>query len=310
MSEETVYIGVDVGKRRLDASIGGSSACSFAYTPTGLRSLFRHVAGQRNICLCCEATGGYEKRLVEGAMSKGIPIAVMNPKRVRDYARSKGILAKTDSIDAVVIASYAKQNKPSALQKQPEWQSRFEELVTRRENLVDMRKRDLNRLEHEPDAMVKRSVMRVTKVLEKEIVRIETQIESLIDDEPELKAVADRLKNVRSLGPITVYSLLAYIPELGALSDKQVTSLVGLAPFNRDSGLMRGQRKIKGGRARVRKTLYMAAVTATRYNPVLKAFYRRLKENGKPSKVALTAVMRKLLILSNRIVAEPEFTPS
>lgn len=173
-----------------------------------------------------------------------------------------------------------------------------------------MRRNELNRLDPEPDRVLKQSVAKIIKVLDHEIDHMERKIDVLIETQASLQVAVQRLQRVKSIGLITTCTLLAAVPELGVLNDKQITALVGLAPFNQDSGFMRGHRKICGGRSQARKVLYMAAISAITYNPILKAFYQQLKHRGKPSKVALTAVMRKLLILANRIMADPEFVPA
>jgi len=311
MSAESVYVGIDVGKKELELSFNGNPHPSVANTGAGIRALFSHVQSlNQPVLLCCEATGGYEKLLITMALGEHIPVALLNPKRVRDFARSKGKMAKTDKIDAAIISQFAEQNHPAPLIQRPDWLPKLQVLVARRENLVDMRRNELNRLDPEPDRVLKQSVARIIKVLDHEIDQMERKIDVLIESQASLQVAVQRLQSVKSIGLITTCTLLAAVPELGVLNDKQITALVGLAPFNQDSGFMRGQRKISGGRSQARKVLYMAAISAVTCNPILKAFYQQLKQRGKPSKVALTAVMRKLLILANRIMADPEFVPA
>jgi len=311
MSEHVVYIGIDIAKVDLELSFAGKPQKSVANTRCGIRALLRKAQKTNQpVMLCCEATGGYEKLLIGMALDQQVPIALLNPKRVRDFARSKGILAKTDKIDAAVIAKYAYQNHPVPLKEPPVWLPELQALVARRDTLITMRKSETNRLDPEPDAVLKKSVTRIVNVLNREGGKIEEQIEALFKTHTSLQQASQKLQKVSSIGKVTAQALLATVPELGTLNDKQVTALVGLAPFNQDSGFMRGQRHIRGGRAQARKALYMAAVVASNHNPILKSFYQRLKQSGKPSKVALTAVMRKLLILTNRIMADPQFVPS
>jgi len=311
MSDQVVHIGIDVAKADLEISPFGKLNKSVTNTHSGIRTLLRRVQEIKvPVMLCCEATGGYEKLLITMAMETGVPVALVNPKRVRDFARSKGILAKTDKIDAAVIADFAMQNHPSPLSKSPIWLAELQALVGRRVALITMRNSETNRLDPDPGKMVKSSVARIVKVMNKEVENIEKQIKELVETNTPLREASRKLQRVQAIGQVTAHTLLASVPELGSLNDKEITALVGLAPFNQDSGLMRGQRKIKGGRPQARKALYMAAVVAAHHNPVLKAFYQRLKLNGKPSKIALTAVMRKLLILANRIMSDPEFVPS
>ena len=262
------------------------------------------------IMLCCEATGGYEKLLISMALEAEVPVALLHAKAVRDFAKSKGILAKTDRIDALVIRSFAEQNQPKAIEPSPQWQADLKGLVDRREKLLLMKNAEGNRLDPLPHKEVVKSITRMQKQLNKEIQVIEASIEQLIQSAPELLESVRRLKQVKSIGDNTAQTLLAHMPELGQLGDKQVVALAGLAPYNQDSGAFRGVRRIQGGRAEVRRVLYMAALVAIRYNPILTSFYNRLKERGKPSKVAITAVMRKLIILANRIMKDPTYIPA
>lgn len=311
MSEKVVYIGIDVAKRELEISFAGKPQAPVPNTRAGIRAFIKKIKGVKQpVVLCCEATGGYEKMLINMALAEQVSVALLNPKRVRDFARSKGILAKTDKIDAAVIAAFAQQNPPVHLREEPGWRPVLQALVARRATLIDIRKSETNRLDPAPEAAIKKSIGKILTVLNREIETIEKQIDLLIKTHAALRQATQRLQAVSAIGKVTAQSLLASVPELGKISDKQVTALVGLAPFNQDSGLMRGQRRIRGGRSQARKALYMAAIVAIRHNTILKPFYQRLKQNGKPSKVALTAVMRKLLTLANRIMADSEFVPA
>lgn len=311
MADQIVYIGIDVAKHTLEIAPFDKGGNSISNTPKDIRALFRRISRlSLPAVLCCEATGGYEKTLVSLALAADHPVAILNPKQVRDYARSKGILAKTDRIDAQVIADFAAQNRPQPMEAPSPSQAALRSLVTRRSSLVDMRKDELNRLDPEPDPETKKSIKRHLRWIDKEIAAIESKIRTLINEHPDLKAASKRLQQVKGIGPNTTQVLLANVPELGRLEDRKVVALVGLAPFNNDSGNWKGRRSIRGGRSQVRKVLYMAAVTALTHNPILKAFYKRLIAKGKPPKVAIVAVMRKLLTLANRIIADPEFIPA
>lgn len=311
MTDETVYIGIDVAKAELEICRIGSPQHAVPNHRNEIRKWLRTIKrNDEQVMLCCEATGGYEATLIALAMEADIPVALLNPKRVRDFARSRGILAKTDKIDAAIIAAFGQQNRPSPLQMKPAGLVRLQELVARREVLVDARKNEANRLDPLPSTEVQRSIRRVMSALTREIEKTEALLEQLIEEDTQIKEACEKLQQVPAIGPITAQTLLATVPELGRLTDKQITALVGLAPFNQDSGHGKGYRCIRGGRARARKALYMAAVVATAHNPILKTFYKKLKANGKPSKVALVAVMRKLVVLANRIMAEPEFVPT
>ena len=311
MNEPYVYIGIDVAKASLEMSPFGKGKSSIENTKKGIASLLRRVNNATTpIMLCCEATGGYEQLLITMALEAEVPIALLHAKAVRDFAKSKGILAKTDRIDALVIRSFAEQNEPRGLEPSPQWQAELKGLVDRRERLLLMKNAEGNRLDPMPHKDIVKSITRVQKYVVKEIQVIETAIEKLIQSAPELLNSVRRLKQVKSIGNNTAQTLIAHMPELGKLGDKQIVALAGLAPYNQDSGAFKGVRRIQGGRAEVRRVLYMAALVAIRYNPILTNFYNRLKERGKPSKVAITAVMRKLIILANRIMKDPNFIPA
>ena len=311
MSDLPVYIGIDIAKLTLELSPFDKGASSVKNDKKGVAALLRRVKRlAQPAILCCEATGGYERTLISLALAEEVPVTLVNPKRVRDYAKSKGLLAKTDRLDASIIAEFAHQYRLEPMSVPPAWRTCFQALIVRREALVAMRAAEMNRRDPEPSPETKKSIQRTIRFLDRELERIEKEIDQVVERHPELQVAIRRLEQVKSIGPVTAKTLLAAMPELGTLSDKQVTSLAGLAPFNADSGTFKGYRRIQGGRAQVRRVLYMAAIVAIRYNPVLKDFYQRLKENGKLSKVALTAVMRKLLILANRIMADPNFSPA
>jgi transposase len=298
MSDQPVYIGIDISKQTLELSPFDGGDSSLKNNTAGFRNLFRRARTLAQAAIfCCEATGGYERAFMAAAMAEGVSLALVNPKRVRDYAKSKGLFAKTDKLDAAIIAEFAHQHQLQPMNAPPAWKADFQGLIQRREALVAMRSAETNRLDPEPIPALKKSIKRTIRFLDQEVERIEAQIEEVTGEHPQLQEAIERLEQVKSIGPVTARTLLAVIPELGTLSDKKVTALAGLAPFNADSGAFKGYRRIQGGRAQARRVLYMAALVAIRYNPILKEVYLRLKQNGKPSKVALTAVMRKLLIL-------------
>jgi len=311
MLNEYVYIGIDVAKATLELSPFGKGKTSIENTRASIASLLRRVQKANTpVMLCCEATGGYEKLLIRMALEQDIPMALLNAKAVRDFAKSKGILAKTDRIDALVIKGFAEQNTPIRLESPPQWRDELKALVTRRETLISMREAERNRLDPKPEKVIVKSIGRMEKQLDKEVKCMEEAVSELITSHPALKAIMQRLQQVKSIGPNTAQTLIAVLPELGKVTDKQIVALAGLAPYNDDSGAHRGIRRIQGGRVQARRVLYMAALVASVHNPILRAFYWRLKERGKPSKVALTAVMRKLVILANRIASDPDFIPA
>ena len=235
-------------------------------------------------------------------MAAGHQVAVVNPRQVRDFARGLGILAKTDRLDARVIARFAEQAQPRTVEVGSEKQAELRELVTRRRQLVELRTAEQNRLETTLTKVVRKNVRHLIEQLEKQIHQLEEAIGQLVESQPELSSKAALLESVPGVGPVTVTSLLVDLPELGRLDRQQVAALVGVAPFNRDSGKFHGRRAIWGGRAAVRSVLYMAALTARRSNPVIREFAQRLEAAGKPFKVVLTACMRKLLVILNSML--------
>jgi transposase len=249
-----------------------------------------------------EATGGYQRRVVAELVAAGHRVAVVNPRQVRDFARGLGILAKTDRLDALVIARFGQHVRPRTIAQRPEKQEELAQLVVRRRQLVDLRTAEKNRRETVVSPSVKKSIQQVLDLLNKQIDRIDKQLLALVDSDDEWRHKAGIVSSVPGVGPVTSASLLAELPELGRLNRQQISALVGLAPFNRDSGRFQGKRSIWGGRASVRSVLYMAALTARRCNPVLRAFADRLEHAGKPFKVVLTACMRKLLVILNTMI--------
>ena len=305
-----VYVGIDVSKASLQVDPVDGKATNVPNTPRGVRSLLRRFQTSKDWVLCCEATGGYEKLLAVEALAADIAITVLNPKQVRDFARSKGILAKTDKIDAAVLTRFGEQNHPEPKHPAPEWMSRLRSLLTRRDELVGIAQQEKNRLDPKPPAGITRQIRAHVRALDRYIAAIEAEVKSMMEDQEQLTENFTRLTQVKSLGPNSALYLIAFVPELGRITDKQAAALVGVAPYNNDSGTFRGRRTTQGGRPRVRRVLYMAALTAKQHNPILKEFYNRLIRNGKPPKVALTAVMRKLVVLANRIAADPTFNPA
>lgn len=311
MSTFEVYIGVDVSKATLELSVFDTRKSSVPNTVAGIRSLLMRVEKLgTNTLICCEATGGYEKQLVAACHECDFPVAVVNARQVRDFAKSKGILAKTDAIDAAVIAAYAEQNSPRETPPPTPWQQSLKAFHQRREELKRMILQEENRLENLSDRWISASIRSHIRSLEKQIKQLEKRIEELVQAEPDLKRFCERFMKVKGVGLMVSSGCAAYLPEMGRVTDNQLVALAGLAPHCQDSGSWRGQRHISGGRAGIRRLLYMPAVNATGSNPIFRDFYRRLKAQGKPSKVAITAVMRKLVCLANRIASDPDFTPA
>lgn len=304
MPVKRVYAGVDVSKSTLVVHFEGQDR-SFDNTREGGEKLLEWlVALQLDAAVACEATGGYEARLVEAVQSAGLVCAVLQPARCRHYARAIGQLAKTDPIDARLIARMANAIQPQDRRILVGAERQLATLVHQRQQLRRQLQPLKNLLAQQPEAAC---FQRLRAAYESELTQLETQIETLLANSSPLQAKAQRLCQIQGVSLITATALLADLPELGDFSNRQMSALVGLAPYARDSGQLHGKRFIGGGRAAPRRALYMAALSATRFNPVLKIFYARLRANGKPAKVALTAVMRKLLCLANLLIKNPNF---
>jgi transposase len=302
--QNPVYIGVDVAKATL-ALHGARMPAEVSNDGDGHRRLLRALPPGAHVVL--EATGGYERALVLALHDAQVALSVLNPRQVRDFARAQGRLAKTDKIDAAVLAAFGACMRPSPDTPPKPAEVALAELVSRREQMLAWRVAEQNRAAHHRLANVRAQAKSLAKTLEKEIKRLETWISEAMETDSALKSRYDRLQQVQGVGPVVAASLLGQIPELGTLDRCKTAALVGVAPFNCDSGPQRGQRHIRAGRAAPRATLYMAALTASFHNPILKTFYQRLRARGKPFKLAITAVMRKLIILLNHILKNPDF---
>jgi len=298
-------VGIDVSKDRLDAAVGSSgSVRGFANDAAGHRELVEHLLAAAPVRVTLEATGGYERGVVAALASAGLPVVVVNPRRAREFARAAGVLAKTDRLDAGVLALYAERLRPPLRPLPGQQQRALQELVTRRAQLVGMLTQEKNRLGQASSARIKRSIEAVMKAIRKQIDDAEDDIAREVERSPIWKDAVDRMGSVPGVGFKTACVLLANLPELGTLSRQRIAALAGLAPVNRDSGSMRGKRSIAGGRADVRTALYMAALSAVRCNPPIKSFYDRLVAAGKAKKVALTAAAHKLLTILNAILRD------
>ena len=297
------FVGIDVAKHRWDVHVlpaGTKLSCSA--DAAGLEQLLAALKPQGSCLIVVEASGGYEQRLAADLLDAGHSVARVNPRQVRDFARSLGRLAKTDAIDAQVLALFAQKVQPRPGEKQPENQAELQALVTRRRQLVQMKAAEQVRLHQARVKLTRKSISRMLDGLRAEIDEIDVEIARLIEDDGDWSQRAARLTSVPGIGPQTSRTLVAELPELGKLNRQQIASLVGLAPFNRDSGQFRGTRSIWGGRAHVRSALYMAALTARRCNPIIRAFAERLQRQGKRFKVVITACMRKLLVILNTML--------
>jgi transposase len=297
------WIGIDVAKATLDLHfLPSGQAHSLANDPAGHRQLRKLLPDPAACRIVLEATGGYERQLVADLLDAGFHVAVVNPKRVRDFARALGLAAKTDRLDARVLALFAQKIQPAPAHKTPEKQAEIQQLVARRRQLIDLRTQESNRWEITRSKAAKKSIQAVLNTLERQVRDIERAIADLVESDDEWRQKTQLVQSVPGLGGVTATTLVADVPELGQLNRQQISSLVGLAPFNRDSGQHQGKRAIGGGRKSVRSVLYMAALAARRCNPVIKAFADRLAQHGKPFKVVLTACMRKLLVIVNSLL--------
>jgi len=298
MSKKTAYVGIDVSKDWLDVFSSRNGAERLENKPSSAPLLFKKLP--KNSLIALEASGGYEIDITQALREAGATVLVLNPKRVRDFARSKGLLAKTDQLDAQVIAQFAETIEMPQRTVKTQAQEELTQLTQRRNDLVSMRSGEKCRLKQ--SGQVKDSIKRHLSFLEGEIQLLEKEIHALIEKNVEFKHQSKFLKTVKGVGPVLISTLLGQMPELAELNEKQAASLAGLAPFNCDSGLMRGKRRIYGGRKSVRNALYNAANVSRRYDPTMKAFYERLIEKGKPFKVAIVACARKLLCWLNAIL--------
>jgi transposase len=297
-----VWVGIDVSKQRLDVAVRPTgTAWQMPNDAAGIAGLVAAVTPLEPARIVLEATGGLERNAWSALAAAGVPVAVVNPRQVRDFAKGTGRLAKTDALDAAALAHFAEAVQPPP-RPVPDARARaLADLLTRRQQLVEMRTAEQNRAASLGPAMQAR-VRAHLAWLAAEIVAVEQELDQAIAVEPVHHAQAALLRSVPGVGPVLVRTLLADLPELATLDRKRIAALVGVAPFNRDSGAFRGRRGIWGGRARVRAALYMAALVASRRNPTIAAFYQRLLGAGKPKKVALVACMHKLLTILGAIL--------
>ncbi len=302
MKQEGPYIGIDVAKAHLDLAIHLSGEpWRVANDEAGISAIMTDLRELAPTLVVLEATGGLELPLTVALAAAGLPVAVVNPRQVRDFAKATGRLAKTDRLDARVLAHFAHGVRPTPRPLPDAQTQELAALVTRRHQLVQMLTAEKNRLASTRPPLGQR-VQAHIGWLEQELDDTDKRLSNTVRDSPLWRAKDDLLQSVKGVGPVVSITLMAELPELGTMRHQQIAGLVGLAPLNRDSGLLRGKRRIWGGRARVRAVLYMAALVAARHNPVIKVFYQRLLAAGKVKKVALTACMHKLLTILNAMV--------
>jgi transposase len=300
---EGPFAGIDVSKDHLDLAIRpGGPVARHPYDEAGLAALVARLTAERPALIVVEATGSLESPLVAALVVAGLPVAVVNPRQVRDFARAVGRLAKTDAIDAEVLARFAEAVRPEARPVPEEKARELAALLSRRRQVVEIRVAERNRLRTAAAAAVRADLEAHIAYLDDRVGRLDGQLDEAIQASPAWKAKEELLRSIPGIGPVASRTLLASLPELGTLGRGKIAALVGLAPMNRDSGTLRGRRMIVGGRSEVRSVLYLAALSAVRYNPALKAFYHRLRAAGKPAKLALTAAAHKLLTIADAIL--------
>jgi len=303
-SKSVVNVGVDVGKQFLDICIHEKALYwQEENSPEGIKKLLKRLSHYQVKRLAMEATGRYEFELAQAAHGKGLPVCILKPLLVRRYAGAVDQLAKTDRIDAAIIAQFAAVLKPKVTPQKSKNLIAIKNLITRRRQLVNLRTQEMNRIKIMGKELAV-SCRRIIRSLDAEIQRIEKRLASHVEQQAEWTEKQSILKSAPGVGDALVYTLLAELPELGELNNREISSLVGVAPINRDSGRLRGKRRIQGGRAVVRTVLYMATLSATRCNPVISAFYKKLVTQGKHKKVALTACMRKFITILNAMVRD------
>jgi transposase len=310
-----MFVGIDVAKAELVVAVRPSGVTwTVGNDEPGRRALVERLQRERPQLLVLEATGGYELPAVVALVAAGLPVVVVNPRQIRDFARSTGQLAKTDGLDAAVLALFAERVQPPVRALPDAATQALDALVARRRQLVEMLVAEQNRLgmaRSRGDRTVTVSLMQTIAFLTRQLGVADREIGTMIRESPVWREREDLLRSVPGIGPVVARTLLAQLPELGRLDRRAIAKLVGVAPLNRDSGTWRGRRTIHGGRASVRAAIYMAALVASRRNPVLTAFYQRLLAAGKPKKLALVACMRKLLtILNTMLRSQQRWTPT
>jgi transposase len=303
----SVHAGLDIAKASLQLHLQ-SKSYDLPNTTEGHAQLSKRLAAIPGVHIICEATGGYERAVVAALHAATLPVSVINPARVRQFARASGELAKTDPIDAAMLTAFGQAFTPEPTAARTASEIKMAALVTRRVQLLELRVAEAQRADTCADLDLRKLFTPWLAQMEKQITKVEALIEALLKTQAPLADQVQRLDDIMGVGRITAVMVLATMPELGQLNRRQAAALAGLCPYNRDSGQWAGKRCISGGRAEVRRALYMAALSASRSNHLLKPFYDRLIAAGKPAKVALTAVMRKLIVLMNHLLKNPNFS--
>jgi transposase len=302
MNRESVFVGIDVAKARLDIALWPTAPrWSVPNDPEGVANLVTRLHGVEPALVVLEATGGLELPVTAALATAGLPVVVVNPRQVRNFAKATGKLAKTDTIDAHVLAHFAQAVRPTPRPLPDTQAQELSALLARRRQLTEMLTAEKNRLQMALP-QVRPEVQEHITWLKQRVAKLDGDLGDMLRQSPVWREQKNLLRSVPGVGPVLSFTLLADLPELGTLNRRQIAALVGVAPLNRDSGTLRGKRTVWGGRATVRAALYMAALVASRWNPALRIFYQRLCAAGKPKKVALTACMRKLLTLLNAML--------
>lgn len=302
-----IYAGLDIAKANLQLHLAGRFH-DLPNTPSGYRHLLKLLASHPGVHVLCEATGGYERAVVGALHQASVAVSVLNPARVRHFARAQGQRAKTDRIDAAVLTAYGASLQPKPTAARTKLEQHLTELVRRRLQLIDLLVAQRQQTERLTVPALQRQAQSLVRRLERDVTQVEALLIQLRAQALELDERVQRLEAIVGVGSLTALGVLAELPELGTLNRGQAGALAGLAPHPRESGQWQGRRTIGGGRAAVRRALYMAALCAARFNRSLREFYQRLRTAGKPAKIALTAVMRKLIVLMNHVLKNPNFT--
>lgn len=301
METHPVFVGVDVSKDQLDVAVGAEGPTwTVANDEAGVAALLENLGARPCELVVLEATGGFEVAVTTALAAAGLPVVVINPRQARDFARATGQLAKTDRLDARILALFAERVRPEPRPLPTDAARLLDALLTRRRQLIAMILAERNRLGFAP-APLKKPIEKHIRWLQRELENVDSDLGRTIQSSPVWRARETLFQSVPGIGPVISRTLIAERPELGYLNRKQITALVGLAPLANESGKHKGRRMVFGGRASVREALYMAALVASRRNPTIRTFYQRLRASGKPPKVALTACMRKLLTTLNAI---------
>lgn len=300
------YVGLDISEACLDYSVENANEGQLENRPAGRQQLIALLKRLKQARVICEASGGYEKVVVAELLAAGIEVCVVQPGRVRAFAYAEGLMAKTDRIDARLLRRFGQHVALRPAEAPDEASRVLRELLEHRRQLTTQAAEVDSRL-RVAGTTLKRLLLTQQQFLAEQIAAVDLMIDAHIDDDPDLRQKSQRLQTMKGVGRVLAATLLAYVPELGTLEANKISALVGVAPYAKDSGKYRGPRHVRGGRYQVRHVLYMAAVAASRFNPILAAFYQRLKARGKPAKVCLVAVMRKMLCVLNRLIENPNF---